>query len=432
MSNQNPNSSPHSSPHSSRSPSISGFPSQQPTSMESSSSSSVSMTSNTDPNALLQQMVLKIQELEAKSAESNNHYQQLYMHNQQLEQQLRSIQPNVSNSSSSVASRVHGKPGNLAKWTGQGNITHWCNAVSNYLTVTATTDGEAQINLICSYLEADILTWWWSKRQELSVGLNAIAKWNWNEMRKVFEKHYHPLQRNTVNRTKLKGLKQIGSFQAYYHKFQEIVSGISDMGAADKLAYFKDGLHYKIQERLLLGSEEVINDFEKLVDAVSYMEAKRFDYYQHRNPSSSGYHGSHGVSSTNSSSSVSSSGSDAMDLSNLFTDGRSYDNLWSDESINLNSAAAAASSKAAAGGNSDKALTVAEINNLIKTKLNQHKVKSKSNSGSSSSGNGGQNVKRLSPEEFKKRITANVCYKCCQTGHVGKGCNNDWNMQNFQ
>ena len=429
MSNLNPNSSPHHSRAPSRSPSIS-IPQQTAMDSSSSSSSTIPMVAGNEA-ALLTQMFQRIQELEARTNDANSRYQQLEIQNQQLVHQLQSAAGSSSivahsNLVNHASSRVHGKPGNLAKWNGTGNITHWCNAVSNYLIVTGTTHGEDQINLICSYLEADILTWWLSKRTDLTNN-GTVSNWNWIEMKKVFEKHYHPLQRNTVNRTKLKSLKQTGSFQAYYHKFLEIVSGISDLGVADKLDYFRNGLHFKIQERLLMGSEEVVGDFEKLVNAISFMEAKRFDYYQQRNPSS-GY-SSHNTVSSSSSTSSGSSTSDAMDLSNLFTEGKSYDALWSDEVSQLNVAAAAATVATTTGGKTaEKLFTVAEVNSLINSKLKQFKTKAKG----SANGSGGPNVKRLSPEEFKKRISAGVCFKCCQTGHVGKSCNNDWNMQNFQ
>ena len=224
--------------------------------------------------ATVQQMMLAFQQ-----QQHNQQQQQQHQQNQQ-QQPIHSsassaVDPNPSRSLNSnpppiifPAAGAVSPQVKLAKpnfYTGalNANVDTWLFEVEQYLIGSGIISDAQRISLAASYLRDLASTWWYQKCQ-----VEHTPPTLWTEFKETLKARFQPIAAARTARANLRNLRQGGKLVAEYcNAFYKQIQLISDMGEADKIDNFMNGLNANI------ANEVDRREPKSLQEAMTYAQA---------------------------------------------------------------------------------------------------------------------------------------------------------------
>lgn len=250
---------------------------------------------------------------------------------------------------------------------------------------------EARIRYAVMHLEGSAMDWW---DKILQSDKDKIV--TWDLFVEALNSRFRPMQASHVARLKLATLKQTGSVAAYVNAFQRELTPITDMGTADQIFFFRQGLKSYIAQRVLEKSPKTLHeamDIAILTDAIVSKNGTGVasHFYQSRNGASS-----------SSQRNTTASSSDHMDLSVINQDDSIKPPTFHEEESSPSS------------GSADM---IREYNRM-KIELKKFQTEAAISALGSSSSSRVQ----VSKEEYAHCWQNRLCLNCKKPNHIAKDC----------
>lgn len=135
-------------------------------------------------------------------------------------------------------------------------VDNWLRSLSKHFVFYGTStfpDDSSRIRLAVMYLEGPAMDWWEHEpRKEQIV--------DWAEFVDRLHSRFRPMQAATVARHRIAALKQTGTASAYANIFQKELTPITDMSAADKIFFFRQGLKPALAQKVLEKNPKTLHE----------------------------------------------------------------------------------------------------------------------------------------------------------------------------
>lgn len=174
---------------------------------------------------------------------------QMQQHMQHQAQQQAAAQHAAQQAGAGAAAAPHPRPlpkiAPPSKFKGEmgGGVDDWIRALEQQFAYydAAFVDEGARIKFAVAYLDGPAAMWW---------GTLVPKPTTWVLFVERLHDRFRPVQASMVARQKLGKMRQIGSVSAYASAFQTVLTPISDMGDADQVHHFVNGLTEHIRRRV--------------------------------------------------------------------------------------------------------------------------------------------------------------------------------------
>lgn len=258
---------------------------------------------------------------------------------------------------------------------------------------------DARIRYAVMHFEGSAMDWW---DKILQSDKDKIV--TWDLFVEALHSRFRPMQASHVARLRLATLKQTGTVSAYVNIFQRELTPISDMGTADQIFFFRQGLKPYIAQRVLEKMPKTLHeamDIAILADAHTSKSGTGVasHFFQNRNGTST-------TSNSQRSTTASSTSSD-MDLSAIHQEEVKFPNFHEEEPSST------------ASGPTDMHM-MREFNRM-KNELKKFQTEAAISALGSSSSSSSSRI-QVSKEEFDYCWKNRLCIKCKKPNHKAKEC----------
>lgn len=267
---------------------------------------------------------------------------------------------------------------------------------------------DSRIRYAVMHFEGGAMDWW---DKILQSDKDKIV--TWELFVEALHSRFRPMQASHVARLRLATLKQTGSVSAYVNIFQRELTPISDMGTADQIFFFRQGLKSYIAQRVLEKMPKTLHeamDIAILADAHTSKPGSNGNMSHFYNQNRSG-------SNSSSQRGAAASSSNDMDLSNINQDDIRPPTFHDEDS---------SSSSSSSSGQSEM---VREFNRM-KNELKKFQTEAAISALGSSSSSASSRV-QVSKEEFEYCFKNRLCLKCKKSNHVAKDCRSKYQALNL-
>ncbi len=260
-------------------------------------------------------------------------------------------------------------------------------------------DDASRIRLAVMYLEGPAMDWWEHEPRKDQIV-------DWDEFVDRLHSRFRPMQAATVARHRLANLKQTGAASAYANIFQKELTPITDMSAADKIFFFRQGLKPALAQKVL---EKNPSSLHQAMDIAITADANFRGAAMLSGARS--YHGRGAPS-----------GEAAMDLSNVSIENNEEEFTmptfhYDDESESASSLQASFMREYQEMKAAIQKLTVQQrVQQSISAVVGHHAKTGKKG------GKKGSRVPNVSPEEFKHCWDNHLCLLCKKPNHIATNC----------
>ena len=253
---------------------------------------------------------------------------------------------------------------------------------------------DARIRYAVMHLEGGAMDWW---DKILQSDKDKIV--TWDLFVEALHSRFRPMQASHMARLRLAALKQTGPVAAYVNVFQREMTPITDMGTADQIFNFRQGLKPYIAQRVLEKMPKTLHeamDIAILADAHTSKTGTGVasHFYQNRNGASS-----------SSQRNTTASSSDHMDLSAINQDDSIRPPTFHEEESSPSS------------GSNDMMREFNRMKNELKKFQTEAAISALGSSSSSSSSR-----VQVSKEEFEHCWKNRLCLNCKKPNHTAKEC----------
>lgn len=255
-------------------------------------------------------------------------------------------------------------------------------------------DDASRIRLAVMYLEGPAMDWWEHEPRKDQIV-------DWDEFVDRLHSRFRPMQAATVARHRLANLKQTGSASAYANIFQKELTPITDMSAADKIFFFRQGLKPALAQKVL---EKNPSSLHQAMDIAITADAN--------------FRGAVMLSGTRSYNGRGApSGEVPMDLSHIAAEDK--DEEFTMPTFHFDESESAPSLPASFMREYQEmkaAIQKLTIQQSISAVVGHHAK------GGKKGGKKASRVPNISPEEFKHCWDNHLCLNCKKPGHIAPNC----------
>jgi hypothetical protein len=281
-------------------------------------------------------------------------------------------------------------------------VDSWINRISKqfeFYGESAFPTDESRIRYAVMYLEGSAMDWW--DRIPESDKSKIVT---WTLFVEALHSRFRPMQAAMIARMRLSNLKQTGSVSAYATLFVRELTPITDMGMADQIFHFRQGLKSHIAQRVL---EKLPKTLHEAMDIAILADA-------HTSKMSGGvpqYSYSHRVGNGNSAPRASSASNPTdMDISNINHDDVRPPTFHEEDG---------STSSSSSSSNSE----VMREFNRMKGELKKYQAQAEISAIGSSSTSAAQSGRvQVSKEEFDYCFANRLCIKCKKPNHRAAEC----------
>ena len=145
----------------------------------------------------------------------------------------------------------------------RNNAEIWLAELENYFNILNENNDEERIKFAVGQLRGLAVTWW---KHVVNSNTVTEVQSDWNVFKQTLLNNYKPVEAKETARVAIYRLKQMGPVAQYCDIFLRHLNNIEDMGLADQLFLFKQGLQPQIQR------EVNIQQPKSLAEAMSYAQ----------------------------------------------------------------------------------------------------------------------------------------------------------------
>lgn len=201
------------------------------------------------------------------------------------------------------------------------NPSTWLQQTDTYFDITGVHDPHVRIRVVGMFLKKAALEWW--SMYQRTMGANVT----WDAFKVALMARFRPVDVGKIARAKLNGLNQKGckGLWDYTERFMRFMEHITDMGVADQIDRYRQGLLPALQRELAQKDPQTLAEIISLATRVDIVDRQinshlhsRFTNYTAQ-PNRTGYQAPRAQGSSGG---AQSSTSSPMELGNVNNNGR--------------------------------------------------------------------------------------------------------------